>query len=274
MQITALVENTALQDELGSEHGLSLYIETTRHKLLFDTGATSLFARNAKFLDIDLSLVDTAFLSHAHYDHGGGLKAFLHLNNKAKIYAGEEAFGSYFANEKSAKKYIGLDQSLFPNDRFVFIKKRLKVDEELELFSGVKRKRLNPAGNADILKKIGEDYVEDDFAHEVNLTIREGGKTVLITGCAHCGIVNILEHMRSEEGIVPDVVIGGFHLSNPARGGNERPETVNEIAAFLQSLKAKYYTCHCTGLESYNRLKTVMGNAIEYLSGGRTFEIL
>ncbi len=274
MRITALVENTSIRDELGSEHGLSLYIETKRHKILFDSGVSDKFAINADLLGVDLSTVDIAFLSHAHYDHGGGLKTFLGLNDKAKIYVGETAFDGYYANEKKygGVRYIGLDASLLPNDRFVFVGNYMKVDEVLELFSGVKRVRLNPTGNADILKAVGGDYVQDDFAHEQNLLIRENGRTVLITGCAHCGIVNILEHVEREAGIRPDVVIGGFHLSNPAQGGSERPEIVDEIAAFLLTRNAKYYTCHCTGLESYKRLKAAMGDAIDYLSGGRTLE--
>jgi 7,8-dihydropterin-6-yl-methyl-4-(beta-D-ribofuranosyl)aminobenzene 5'-phosphate synthase len=135
----------------------------------------------------------------------------------------------------------------------------LTVDSELSMYSGVKCMRLNPTGNADILKRSGGNFVRDDFAHEVNLVIRERGKTVLVTGCAHCGIVNILEHIERVAGIVPNVVIGGFHLSNPARGGSELPETVAEIAAFLKSRKTTYYTCHCTGMESYSRLKTELG---------------
>ena len=95
----------------------------------------------------------------------------------------------------------------------------------------------------------------------------------MITGCAHCGIVNILEHVERTAGIIPDVVIGGFHLSNPGQGGSERPEIVDEIAAFLKSRKTAYYTCHCTGLESYNRLKADMGDQIDYIYGGRTLEI-
>ncbi len=274
MRVTALVENTSLRKELGSEHGLSLYIETKRHKILFDSGATDLFAKNAEILGVDLSGADIAFLSHAHYDHGGGLKTFLRINDRAKIYAGQTAFSGYYANETDKpKRYIGLDPALSDSGRFVFVSDRLKADEELELFSGVKCLRLNPTGNADILKADGNDLVRDDFAHEVNLVIRENEKTVMITGCAHCGIVNILEHLQREAGIVPDVVIGGFHLSNPARGGSERTEIVGEIAAFLLGRETRYYTCHCTGMESYNRLKAAMGDKIDYLSGGRTLEL-
>ena len=279
MRITALVENTSLRDDLSSEHGLSLYIQTQKHNILFDSGVSDLFAKNAEILGVDLSEVDIAFVSHAHFDHGGGLKTFLKRNSKAKIYVGETAFDGYYANEIIAdekdikRRYIGLDQTLLDSGRFVFVGSRLQVDEELALFSGVKCRRLNPTGNADILKKSGEDYIRDDFTHEVNLLIRENSKTVMITGCAHCGIVNILEHLDREAGITPDFVIGGFHLSNPAQGGSEQPEIVDEIAAFLHSRKTKYFTCHCTGSTSYNRLKNVMGDAIDYLSGGRTLEI-
>ena len=274
MQITALVENTSIRDELGSQHGLSLYIQTKQHNILFDTGVTNMFANNAEILGVDLSEADIAFLSHGHYDHGGGLKTFLELNSKASIYVAQTAFAGYYANEKNNdKRYIGLDPQLLSNDRFVFVGNHLKLDEELELFSGVKCLRLNPTGNTDILKLVGKEYLQDDFTHEVNLVIRENGKTVMITGCAHCGIVNILEHLEHEAGIVPDVVIGGFHLSNPGHGGTERPELVDEIAAFLLSRGSKYYTCHCTGIASYNRLKAAMGDAVDYLSGGRILEI-
>ena len=72
MIIKVLSENTAASDEFGCEHGLSLYVETGKHRLLFDTGASDLFAKNAARLGVELSAVDTAVLSHGHYDHGGG----------------------------------------------------------------------------------------------------------------------------------------------------------------------------------------------------------
>ena len=86
MIITVLSENLTSSDKLGSEHGLSLYIETETHKILFDTGASGLFAENAGKLGVDLAKVDLAVISHGHYDHGGGLKTFLGINNRAKIY--------------------------------------------------------------------------------------------------------------------------------------------------------------------------------------------
>jgi len=139
MIIKTLVDNISTDENLGSEHGLSLYIETKNHRILFDTGASPLFSENAKKMDIDLSKVDLAIISHGHYDHGGGLKTFLDINSQAKIYLNKRAFGDYYSNQvDGSKKYIGLDKTLISNDRFIYLDGQFEIDEELELLSGVK----------------------------------------------------------------------------------------------------------------------------------------
>lgn len=274
MIIKALAENTSVSSNLGCEHGLSLYIETAKHKILFDTGEGELFAKNALILDVDLRQVDIAFISHGHYDHGGGLKTFLHLNDTAKVHLCSMAFEKHFANfESGGIKFIGLDITLQSSDRFIYVGEQFKIDDELETFSKVRCLRLNPTGNADLLMEKGDDFVPDDFKHEQNLVIRENGSMTLISGCSHCGIVNILEQFHRENGRYPETVIGGFHMYNPARDQYEQPEIVREIGEFLLQTKAKFYTCHCTGLESFKHLKDVMGDSIDYLSGGRQIKI-
>ena len=89
--ITTLVENCVYGRKLQAEHGLSLYIETSEHRLLFDTGASDLFIRNARLLHIDLQKVDYLILSHGHSDHTGGLRHFLELNKQATVVCKREA---------------------------------------------------------------------------------------------------------------------------------------------------------------------------------------
>lgn len=90
------------------EHGLSLYLEGKGHRILFDTGQSENFAVNAKRLGVDLAAVDLAILSHGHYDHGGGLKRFLELNQKAPVYLSVYAFEPHFNGVKD----IGIDPKL------------------------------------------------------------------------------------------------------------------------------------------------------------------
>lgn len=269
MIIKTLVDNTSMFTDLVSERGLSLYIETKNHKLLFDMGASALFAENAKKMNIDLSDVDLAVISHGHFDHGDGLGTFLEINSKAKIYINNNAFAKHYAKRPGGdKKYIGLKHELLPNDRFVFVGGRLTIDDELELFSDVKGRRLYPSGNKDLLVMVGTSFVKDDFSHEQNLVIKENGTVVLVAGCAHNGIVNIIEHFKNAYGFLPGHVIGGFHLFNPAANINEDPAAVALIGEYLLRTGSKYHTCHCTGIESYKSLKSIMGQNIDYLSTG------
>lgn len=156
MIIKTLVENRAILEDFRTEHGLSLYIETTNHKLLFDVGASGLFLENAKKLNVDIEEVDTVIISHGHYDHGGGLGAFLGVNTKAKIYVSQRAFDDIYANRPGGvTAYIGLDQDFIGSERFVLVGDSLRIDNELELFSNVKGRKFFPFGNQDLLIKRG-----------------------------------------------------------------------------------------------------------------------
>ena len=132
-----LLENAACREGLASAHGLSLYLETPRHRILFDMGPDGAFAENAAALGVDLKTVDLAVLSHGHYDHGGGLAAFCRCNDTARIYIRRDAFGEFLSADPGQEPhYIGLpeDLELF-RERFVLTGPETKIDEELTLFA-------------------------------------------------------------------------------------------------------------------------------------------
>ena len=269
MIIKTLVENTSISERFNCEHGLSLYIKTKKHKLLFDLGSGTLFLENAKKLNVDLSEVDLVVISHGHYDHGGGLKAFLTVNTKAKIYLNQKAFDRHYSNRMNGEKaYIGLDQGLIENERLIFIGDNFIIDDELELFSDVYGGRFTPKGNQDLFMEIGKSIVYDDFSHEQNLVVKENATTLLVAGCAHKGIINIIDRFNKKNNNSLTHVIGGFHLYNRSKDNCEEPELVNQIGELLKNSDSKYYTCHCTGIEPYKILKEIMGEKIEYLSTG------
>jgi 7,8-dihydropterin-6-yl-methyl-4-(beta-D-ribofuranosyl)aminobenzene 5'-phosphate synthase len=152
-------------------------------------------------------------ISHGHYDHGGGLKAFLEVNSIAKIYIHKNAFEEYYSKRSNNEiVYIGLDKSLKEHQRIVFTEDYLYIDEELALFSNCKGKRLLSSANNHLYMKENEKLVQDQFNHEQNLIITEDDKKVLVAGCAHKGIVNILQHCSDIKDSAIDHVIGGFHL--------------------------------------------------------------
>ena len=234
MKMVTLVEDTT-SCALPAEHGLSIYIETPKHKLLFDVGTTDLFIRNAKALGIDLTQVDTVVISHGHDDHGGGLDHFLAINDHAQIYLQRKAFADHYTNKKTGPEYIGLNQQLADHPQVHLLDGSYVIDEELEIFSRVPGVPYET--NKNLLK---EDKTRDDFEHEQHLVIK-AEKNVLLMGCGHKGVLNIIKACP----VKADLIIGGFHLYSPRTGETLPEPVIMELAAGLPD--AVFYTGHCTG---------------------------
>ena len=269
MKVKMLLENTSANPNLKSAHGLSIYIETAKHKILFDVGPNNYFIENALALGIDLSTVDTVVISHGHIDHGGGLKSFLKLNASAKIYVQKNIFTKHYSNRGPDKiSDIGLNAELESNEQIIFVKDYLKIDEELELFADVKNKYFMPSDNKDLLQQQGQELLADDFQHEQNLIINSNNKTVVVAGCAHKGILNIMDKAMTIIKAEADYVIGGFHLYSNSRQICEDSAKIQQIALALNNLTTQFYTGHCTGIKPFEMLRAVMGEKIKYISTG------
>ena len=254
MKLVTLMENTTACDNLRCEHGLSLYLETGNHKILFDAGQSSAFAENAEKLGVDLREVDFAVLSHGHYDHGGGLEEFLKINNTAPVYISSHAFEPHY----SANGYIGLDLQLQGREQL------RAVAEETALAEGITLYQLEvvPADTAGLEMEEQGQRKPDDFRHEQYLLVEEGGKRILISGCSHKGILQIMEAFR------PDILVGGFHFMKITEEAK-----LAEAAKKLLEYDTVYYTGHCTGLTQYAYLKSVMGDQLHYIATGTIVEL-
>lgn len=271
MRVTVLVENTRCNTALGAQHGLSLLIETTSMKILFDLGSDDLFLKNAEQLGIDLGLVDLAILSHGHWDHGGGIEAFFQVNDHAPLYVRAGAFDPHYSlRDDGVHHWAGLDEALRDHRRIIFTEGETIVGDGLTLFGDVPDIHGLPRGNKTLFERIDGHYEVDRFSHEQYLFIEEGEQRALITGCSHRGIANIIEATKQRYKHVPTTVIGGFHLMDYTASDHV---ALDRVASQLLDSGAVYYTGHCTGEESYEYLKRMMGPALHYASGGMVLEI-
>ena len=270
MKIVTLMENTACDGGLCAAHGLSLYIETPKHKILFDMGPDARFIEN-----VDLSAVDVAVLSHGHYDHGGGLRAFSEVNSRADILIHTDAFGNFYALEEGKEpRYIGLDPELWElESRVIPTADFVKLDDELTLFSDEPEVFPALAASAKLHVETPDGLRPDPFTHEQNLLVTAWGKSALFAGCAHRGIVNILAGARERLGRLPDAVFGGFHFFELDPADAESGRLIEETGRALLEGDTVYYTGHCTGDYAYEKLRAILGDRLRPMTGGSIVEI-
>ena len=260
MKITTLMENTARAPWLTAEHGLSLFVEAAGHTFLFDAGQSGAFADNARKLHVDLRRAEFAVLSHGHYDHGGGMIRFLELNRQAKLYLNENAFGGHF---NAVGRYIGLPEALRSSPRLILTGDEYAIAPGLTLHTCNDRPLAFPIESAGLTEQVGEFLMPEEFRHEQSVLIEENGTRILLSGCAHKGVLNLLEWFR------PDVFVGGFHFKGLSPDDPRLKAWGERMAAY----NTLFYTGHCTGTEQYAVLKGILGERLNALSTGAVFYI-
>ncbi|KUK00850.1 MAG: 7,8-dihydropterin-6-yl-methyl-4-(beta-D-ribofuranosyl)aminobenzene 5-phosphate synthase [Methanobacteriaceae archaeon] len=258
MMITCLIEDTGT---LKAEHGLSLHID--KPNLLFDMGQSNSFIENAQELDINISKVEYALISHGHYDHGGGLPYFLKENKKAEIYVGDGAFYKRCANDNGSWRYIGLDESLADNPQIKTLKRDTKITRDCTILTSIQKFFPTPKGNNKLYKISKDKIVLDDFKDEIILVIEKEDGLLVLTGCSHRGILNITETVKRKYNKPIKALIGGFHIK-----AEEAPSLIDPFKSIEE-----IYTGHCTSKRAYNILKENLDN-IKPLHTGTQIEII
>ncbi len=267
MKIINLIEDTKSDNNLINEHGLSFYIECTGKKILLDTGAGDAFLKNAQFLSIDLREIDTVVISHGHYDHAGGLTAFAQINGKADIYIQKSAVGEFYNLKNPEPKYIGMDRRIKELPNVHFVEGDFEIAKGIKLFTLKETKREIPKGNKLLKVKKDNTFVCDDFCHEQYLALEEEGHKVLLSGCAHRGILNIIKRYEEIFSCLPTEVVSGFHTVLSEYTPNDDKQ-IKEWANIMLKMPTTFYTGHCTAEHPMQILKEILKDKLVVLHSG------
>jgi 7,8-dihydropterin-6-yl-methyl-4-(beta-D-ribofuranosyl)aminobenzene 5'-phosphate synthase len=271
-KITVLVDNHAGQG-LGAEHGLSLWIETEGKRILFDTGKGGSLQRNAAALGIDLDETDVLVLSHGHYDHTGGIPQVLLPGRSIDVYCHPSVRKSrYSVRSPRGAKSIGIPTASlealddWPPARVHWVEGTLMLSETVGLAAPIPRMTsYEDTGGPFYFDQEGKqaDLIEDDLA----LWIRTERGLIVCTGCAHSGVVNVLDHICTlTQGEKIHTVLGGFHL------GEAGPERLERTVAALRALEPDLLIpCHCTGESAFSLLAEALGDVVTPCAAGMTF---
>lgn len=229
------------KEKFENDDGFSAYIEVGNNKILFDAGPTEKFKKNAEKLDIDLNQVDTIVLSHGHYDHGDGLKYF---NNKVEFIAHPNCIlkrwwkddHSHYSGIQLSKEELEIKYNVH------FTKEPYKINQNAYYLGEIPR--IYPVN---LKKWVLENGKNDDVLDDSGMVINTEKGIIVIAGCSHSGICNIVEHAKkvtNNSNVL--VVIGGFHL-------RQIDENTNKVINYIKENVKEIILAHCTSDEVCNK---------------------
>lgn len=280
MKITTLVENRSKRENLIEQYGLSMLVSVGEKNILVDAGQDETALANFLTLGLDISSIDAVFISHNHFDHIGGINAFLdRIRDDAPIYASSK----YDENELFSKKLFRKKSLASRNGDLKKYEGRLeRVSDKVEIFNGAYACTIK-SPDPDLVckdKKLkmalpNGKLVPDTFEHEIYLAVIENGKLKVISSCSHNGIVNIINDAKERFNMPVSVFVGGLHTrGSSSRKLNCSRKYLNEIIERLNESELEaIYTCHCTGIGAYKIFKEGLSFKIKYFSTGDVLNV-
>lgn len=273
VRVTVLCENTVGRPiEAIGEHGFACHIETSAGSLLFDTGSGAGIKQNARVLGRDLAKLRGIILSHGHCDHTGGLADVLGLTGEIDVFAHPEVFAERYWAGEHERRAIGIPfrrtqlESL--GARFHLRKDFFPVAPGVHFSGEIPRRTLFETGDPHLVAPAGATFVPDPLADDISLVLETRKGLVVLLGCAHAGVVNILRQVTEHTGRDRiHAVIGGTHLS---------PASEKQFAGTVRALRdlkvEKIGVAHCTGLPRAAQLHGEFGSRVFFSSVGTVLE--
>jgi 7,8-dihydropterin-6-yl-methyl-4-(beta-D-ribofuranosyl)aminobenzene 5'-phosphate synthase len=270
--LNCLVDNLVLRGSaLQGEHGVAFWIETPQGSLLFDSGQSGdVLVHNAELMDIDLGCCDALALSHAHYDHTGGLEQFFRLSQVGiPLYGSPDLFRERFSVKDGELRSIGLRMA--PNDMVERTTSHLSADP-VEILpcvwtTGEIRDRVEFEGrSAQHRIWVYKTWRPDPYQDDISLMLQTSQGLVIVCGCCHAGILNTLTHIRRFFPQPLLAIIGGTHLA--AVGPESLDRVVVELCDRCEGRVPDLYLNHCTGEQAIIRLAQSFGENVHPCPAG------
>ena len=276
LRITTLIENNPdAQNKLCFEHGLSLLVEADGRRILFDTGQSGDFIKNAITLNQNLKDLDAVVISHGHYDHSGGFEKFVEEVGKTpQLIVGDEFFKpKYKIISENEYKFNGNSFDEEYISRNAIILKKVTEDtvyltEHIVIFHHFKRSNDFEKMNSKFFLKENSAYIPDEFDDEISLGIVTKKGLVVIVGCSHVGVVNILITISERVKIPIYAVIGGTHLMEADQ------RRIRETIDALENMQIQFVAVsHCTGEEGIRWISQEFKGQYLFNNTGNVIEI-
>lgn len=265
IQVRCLVENSAKHSTpLWGEHGLAWHIQTPHGQFLFDTGQSGdVLLHNAVLFGLDLAQIDALAISHAHYDHTGGLSKVLEGTRPGiPLHAHADLFRERFSKQGDAYKSIGLRSSRAALESHVEL--RLST-EPVEILPGVwttgeiTERATFEGRSPSHLIRAGEGWRPDPYRDDLSLVLQTAAGLVVLLGCGHAGLLNILAQVRAQfEGDII-AIAGGTHLTSAT--GPLLQQVVETLAATYGT--PAIYPNHCSGYHAWMTLTAAFGDRVQ-----------
>jgi 7,8-dihydropterin-6-yl-methyl-4-(beta-D-ribofuranosyl)aminobenzene 5'-phosphate synthase len=276
-RITILCENSVGRRVGSGEHGFSAFIETSQGNYLFDTGSGHSIVSNSLALSKDLKTVSKIFLSHGHYDHTGGLPEVLNLKGEVDVHAHPHIFLDRIhvvkENDKETKRFVGIPYKKkyleFLGANFIFNTNFMEVEKGIFLTGEVPRKTSFEKPDPGLFAEVNRKMTQDIFPDDQSLILDSRRGIILILGCAHSGIINIIHHAIKKTGKEKFfAIVGGTHLDFLT------PEQLEKTIDVLKKLDIERIgASHCTGMKAAFRLHQEFGSRFFYGYVGNTLEV-
>jgi len=271
---TVLCENCVFSNTGAiAEHGWSVYIESDQGNFLFDTGQGKGIINNARHFKKDLSTIQGIMLSHHHYDHTGGLLDVLEQTGKVNVYSHPELFKNSYVVDEGKERNIGIPfrREILESRgaQFKFNTGFSEIIPNLMLSGEIPRLTEFEKGSKKLLLKTGEDYSQDLIFDDQTLIVNTEKGLIIILGCSHSGMINIINHIIDKTGKNHiRTIIGGTHLGPASEETKEK--TIQALKKFDIE---KIGVSHCTGLKTSMRLFQEFGNRFFFCNVGSEIKI-